>query len=175
MEPVTPTGCCPPFDPAPYQDAEWNWDAKPFVTDHVTSFLHIPLDMGRMVRRNMALIEAAGAEAIPHLMLSDERSPWGSEVYIDVKGPVPGARMATLSGCFRSRVYDGPFKDAPQWEADLRKRLAAAGERPGQVYFAYTTCPACARAYGHNYVVLFARVGDARTDGAVDAAAPGNG
>lgn len=28
-----------------------------------------------------------------------------------------------------------------------------------QLYFAYTTCPKCAKAYGHNWVIVFARVG----------------
>jgi hypothetical protein len=27
-----------------------------------------------------------------------------------------------------------------------------------KLYFSYTTCPACAKAYGKNYVVLFAQV-----------------
>ncbi len=27
-----------------------------------------------------------------------------------------------------------------------------------KLYFSYTTCPACAKAYGKNYVVLFAKI-----------------
>jgi hypothetical protein len=27
-----------------------------------------------------------------------------------------------------------------------------------KMYFSYTTCPKCAKAYGKNYVVLFAQI-----------------
>jgi hypothetical protein len=27
-----------------------------------------------------------------------------------------------------------------------------------KLYFSYTTCPKCAKAYGKNYVVLFAQI-----------------
>jgi hypothetical protein len=155
---VEPTGCCPPFDPAPYEDAEIHWEGKRFVKDHVTSLLHVPLDMGRKVTRNMDRIRAAHAEPAEQLMLSDDRSAFGSDLYIAVDADVPGADMATMSGSFRTRVYDGPFKDAGKWMEDMKRWLAARGETAEQIFFGYTTCPACARAYGHNYVVLYAKV-----------------
>jgi hypothetical protein len=91
-------------------------------------------------------------------MLSDETSRWGSDLYIDVTRPVPGLDMATMSGTFLTKVYDGPFRDAGKWAEDMRRYVAAKGRRLEKLYFAYTTCPSCAKAYGHNYVVLFARV-----------------
>ena len=53
---VTPTGCCDPFNPEPWQDREITWSDKLFVKDHVTSFLHIPLNFGAKVVKNMKLI-----------------------------------------------------------------------------------------------------------------------
>ncbi len=76
------TGCCPPFDPGPWDD--------------------------------MRLIEAAHATATQSPMLSEERSPWGSDLYINVTGPVPGADVVTLSGTFLTKVYEGPFRNAPE-------------------------------------------------------------
>ena len=70
---IKPTGCCPPFNPEPWQDKEVTWDKKPFVKDHVTSFLHIPINMGQKVIKNMKLIEAAHAEPKQPLMLTDEK------------------------------------------------------------------------------------------------------
>jgi hypothetical protein len=32
---VPATGCCPPFDPVPWQDKEVTWHDKPFLRDHV--------------------------------------------------------------------------------------------------------------------------------------------
>ena len=157
---IVTTGCCEPFDPTPFRDAEWSWKDKLFVKDRVHSFLHIPLDMGRRVQRDMALIEAAHAEADHQLMLTEDSSPWGADLFIEVSGPVPGATMATLSGRFLTRVYDGPFRDAGGWVADMRAWVAQRGENVEKIYLGYTTCPACAKAYGHNYVVVFAKVAE---------------
>ncbi len=63
IQPITPTDCCEPFNPEPWQDKEITWKDKIFVHDHVTSFLHIPLNFGQKVVKNMGLIETAGAEA----------------------------------------------------------------------------------------------------------------
>lgn len=157
---VVPTGCCPPFDPAAWQDREVTWRDHPFVKEHVTSFFHVPLNMGRRVLHAKEKIDAAGAAPEHPLMLSDEESLWGADLYIDVTRPVPGAEMAALSGIFLTKVYDGPFSDVPKWAADMTRSVTARGRTLEKLYFAYTTCPRCAKAYGHNYVVLFAKVAE---------------
>jgi hypothetical protein len=155
---LQPTGCCQRFDPATWNEKEVVWKDKLFVKDHVHSALHIPLDMGRKVLRNQELIEAASASPAQALMLSDETSPWGADIYIDVTREVPGARMATLSGRFLTKVYEGPFQEARVWAADMVRYVASKGATLEKLYFCYTTCPRCAKAYGKNYVVLFAKV-----------------
>lgn len=155
---VKPTGCCPPFDPATYHEKEITWHDKPFVKVRVHSFLHIPIDMGRKVTEAMKLIAASHATPEQGLMLSDERSAWSNDLLIDTKGPVLHATMVPLSGTFLTRVYEGPYKDAPKWRADMIRYVAEKGRTASKIYFAYTTCPACAKAYGKNYVVLFAEV-----------------
>lgn len=155
---IEPTGCCPPFDPATWNEKDIVWTDKLFVKDHVHSVAHIPLDMGRKVLQNQRLIEVASARPPQGLMLSDETSLWGADIYIDVTKEVPGASMATLSGRFLTKVYEGPFKQAPAWAADMRRHVASKGATIEKLYFCYTTCPRCAKAYGKNYVVLFARL-----------------
>jgi hypothetical protein len=155
---IPPTGCCPPFDPTAFSNEEVTWRDKPFVADHVVSLFHIPLNMGGKVLRNQRLIEAAAAQPPQPLMLTDEKSPWGADIYIDVTRPVPGAKMKTLSGIFLTRVYEGPFSQAGKWAEDMRRHVASQGKKAEKIFFAYTTCPRCARAYGKNYVVLFAQV-----------------
>lgn len=160
--PVRPTGCCTPFDPAPWHEREVVWRDRLFVREHVRSFLHVPLNFGSKVARAMEKIEAAGAApSTPGLTISDETSLWGADIYLDASRPVPGAEMAKLSGTFLSKVYDGPFNEVRVWTEDMKRHVAAAGRTLEKLYFAYTTCPKCAKAYGHNYVVLLARVGDA--------------
>ena len=155
---IKPTGCCEPFDPVPWQDREITWKEKVFVTDHITSFLYIPLDMGKKVVKNMELIEKANARAPHQLMLTDEKSPWGSDIYIDVSKDVPGARMTTLSGGYLTKVFEGPYGRAGQWAKEMQDYVKSKGKILKKMYFSYTTCPKCAKAYGKNYVVLFAQV-----------------
>jgi len=152
------TGCCEPFDPAPWQDKELVWKDKLFVQDHVTSFLHIPLNYGRTVVRNLELIEKALAKSPYQLMLTDESSLWGAELFIDVAKEVPGAKMAKVSGTFLTKVFEGPYSRAGQWAQEMAVYVAAQRKSLTKRYFAYTTCPKCAKAYGKNYVVLFAQV-----------------
>ncbi|MFH1225909.1 MAG: hydrolase [bacterium] len=158
MNTIKPTGCCEPFDPKPWEDKEITWQDKMFVKDHVTSFLHIPLNFGQKVVKNMKLIESAGAETPYQLMLTDEKSLWGSDIYIDVGKAVPNAQMATLSGTFLTKVFEGPYKNASQWAKEMSEYVKGKGKELKKMYFSYTTCPKCAKAYGKNYVVLFAQI-----------------
>jgi hypothetical protein len=160
-ETVVPTGCCPPFDPSTWNEREVGWRNRPFVVEHVHSFLHIPLDMARKVARANEKIEAAHAAPTQALMLFDEKSLWGATLYIDVLKDVPGEEMASLSGTFLTKVYEGPFRDAGKWAEDMKRYVAAKGRTLEHLYYSYTTCPSCAKAYGHNYVVMFAKVDDA--------------
>lgn len=155
---ASPTGCCPPFDPAPWDDKEITWEGNRFLKAHVHSLFHIPLDMGRKMMQSMRLIEAAHATAAQSPMLSEERSPWGSDIYINVTGPVPGADVVAISGTFMTKVYEGAFRNAPEWARDMERHVGAKGRSLKKLYLGYTTCPRCAKAYGKNYVVLFAQV-----------------
>jgi hypothetical protein len=155
---IKSTGCCDPFDPKPWQDKEIVWKDKIFVKDHVTSFFHIPLNMGKKIIKDMELIEKAKAKASYQLMLTDEKSLWGSDIYIDVAKEVPGAEMATLSGNILTKVFEGPYRNAGQWASEMKEYVENKGKVLKKMYFSYTTCPKCAKAYGKNYVVLLAQV-----------------
>lgn len=152
------TGCCDPFNPEPWQDKEITWVDKMFVKDHVTSFLHMPLNMGAKVVKNMKLIEKADAGSTQQLMLTDEKSLWGTDIYIDVSQTVPEAQMATISGTFLTKVFEGPYKNAGKWAGEMSDYVKSLGKELKKMYFSYTTCPKCAKAYGKNYVVLFAQI-----------------
>ena len=155
---VKSTGCCEPFNPEPWQDREITWKDKIFVNDHITSFFHIPLNMGERVVKNIELIEKANAQAPQQLMLTDEKSLWGADIYIDVSKEVPGARMTTLSGSYLTKVFEGPYNYAGKWAQEMKGYVESKGKSLKKLYFSYTTCPKCAKAYGKNYVVLFAQI-----------------
>lgn len=155
---IKSTGCCEQFNPEPWDGKEIAWNNKIFVKDHVTSFLHIPLNFGQKVVKNMKLIETAGAKSPYQLMLTDEKSLWGADIYIDVSKNVAGAEMATLSGTFLTKVFEGPYKDAGKWAGKMQEYVESKNKKIQKLYFCYTTCPKCAKAYGKNYVVLFAKI-----------------
>ena len=150
--------CCPQFDPEPWDEKEITWQGKKFVKDRVRSFLHIPLNFGAVMKRNMTRIEAAGAESDEVIVLSDENSLWGADVYIAVAADVPNATMATLSGTFLSKVFEGPYQNVRKWMEATKDFVAARGKEIRKLYCFYTTCPKCAKKYGKNYVVILAQV-----------------
>ena len=75
------TGCCPRFNPEPWDEKEVTFKDRLFVKDHVTSFFHIPLNFGKVMVRNLEKIQAADALEPEPIMLSDEKSLWGSECF----------------------------------------------------------------------------------------------
>jgi len=151
------TGCCNRFDPKPWDEKEISWRNKLFVKDHVISIFHIPLNFGQVVVRNMEKIKAAGALG-DQLMLSDENSLFGSDVYIAVAKEVPGAKMERISGTFLSKAFEGPYQNMGKWIKDMEKYAASKGKKISKMYFFYTMCPSCAKAYGQNYTVILAKV-----------------
>jgi len=150
--------CCPRFDPAPWDEKEIRWQDRRFVKDRVTSLLHIPLNFGAVMRRNMSRIEAAGAASGSNVVLSDENSLWGADVYIEVAEDVPGASMANISGTFLCKVFEGPYRNMRKWIAEMKDFVRTKGKEIRKLYFFYTTCPKCAKKYGKNYVAILAQV-----------------
>ena len=110
-EPVEPTGCCPHFDPAPWDEKEIVWNNKLFVTDHILSVYHMPLTLNVKAMKNLKLIVKAQADIPDYLMLVDEKSKWGADIYIEVSKDVPRAKMISMSGTFLTKVFEGAYKD----------------------------------------------------------------
>jgi effector-binding domain-containing protein len=152
--------CCPKFDPKKWDKKTTTWKNKLFVKDSVRAFLHIPVNMGSVMKRMSEKVEAA--KAMPKindwLLLSDECSAWRSDQYMSVTKEVQGMENVKISGTFMTKVFEGPYKDAKNWYTELIEYVKSKGKEPGKIYFYYTTCPKCAKKYGKNYVVGFARV-----------------
>lgn len=155
---VKETGCCKPFDPKPWDKKTVVLKDKLFLKAHAICFMHIPLNFGGVMKKSMDKIFAAKAEAKTPLMLSDECSPWGSNIYIAVSKDVPGAEMTKISGTFLSKVYEGEYKNVGTWVKDIQEYVKSKGKVVKKLYFFYTMCPACAKAYGQNYTVILAEV-----------------
>jgi hypothetical protein len=152
------TECCPQFNPEPWDETELNWEDKKFVKDRVRSIFHIPINFGSVMKRNVQKIEAADAKSTEMIVLSDENSLWGADVYIAVTKDVPDANNVTLSGTFLGKVFEGPYSQIRKWIEESKKFVASRGKKIKKLYCFYTTCPKCAKKYGKNYVVILTQV-----------------
>ena len=156
---MTHKECCPKFNPKPWDNRTHKWKNKLFIKDTIPQLFHMPLPfmIGRMIHKQWKKAQDAGA-APPikdFLWLAYDPSPWKSEHYIYVKKEVPGAENVKISGTFISKVFDGPYKDVPKWIKQMDEEL---GNKVKKYYFYFTTCPKCAKKYGHNYIVAFAQI-----------------
>jgi hypothetical protein len=153
--------CCPKFDPAPWENKDFVWNNKLFIKDSLPQFLHMPWPpmVGKVITRMWDRAQKAGAapDNKDVLMLAYDPSPWKSEFFLSVTKEVLATENAKLSGRFITRVFDGPYNAVPKWIAIMDKFLAEQDKKALKYYFYYTSCPKCAKKYGHNYVVVFAQ------------------
>jgi len=87
------------------------------------------------------------------------------DLFIELAREVPGAEMVKLNGVLLSACLRRALR-----AAQTRREVVRSGERLERLYFAWTTCSRCARAHGHNYVIVFAPIQPAAR---IEAAASG--
>lgn len=152
------TGCCARLDIKKWDEQELDWKDKPFLKDHMRSFLHIPLNFGSVISRDHAVVQEAEAYPEDPLWLTDEVSPWGADIYLAVDREIPNVRVEKLSGKFLTKVFHGPFRDIGKWCRQMEEYVAGKDKQLQKLFFYYATCPKCAQRFGRNDVVLFAQV-----------------
>jgi len=154
--------CCPKFDPGPWDGKTHEWKDKPFTMESIPQFLHMPFPpmFARTVTRMWKQAQEAGAtpEMKDFLLMAYDPSPWKSELYLAVTKEISGAKNVTLSGTFFTKVFDGPYNAVPRWIKEMASQITAQGKTPKKYYVYFTTCPKCAKTYGHNYAVALAQV-----------------
>ena len=157
-EVIQDTGCCPRFDPGPWEEQFFVWEDKKFIKGSVFTLYFMPVNFGRVVRRLTGLAEAAGATTPDWMGLSDHTSRWNMDFYLAVDKEVPGAENVSLNGRFFTKVYEGAFRQTGEWCDDYEAVAKEKGLDIKKWYMWYTTCPKCAKAYGENYVVIVGEI-----------------
>ncbi len=156
--------CCPRFDPKPWDEKTHEWSEKPFLTATMPVLFHMPFPwlINKTLTRLWETAQKYGiaSEMKDFLLLAHDPSPWKSRYYLAVAGTHPDLEkdIVRLSGTFVSKVFDGPYNAVPKCMRETEEWLRKAGKTPKEHYFYFTTCPKCARIYGHNYMVDFARI-----------------
>jgi hypothetical protein len=116
--------------------------------------MHIPVNMGKVFERvQKHIVEADAYDPDDTIILSRDVSPWQAEHYFSVSRDIDSEEMVALSGDYLTKVFEGPYNQAKAWFGEMQELARSRGAEPGKIYFFYTTCPKCAKAYGKNYVV----------------------
>ncbi len=152
------TGCCPKFDPEPWEDKVFEWKDKRFVKDKVFTFFYMPVNFGNVITKLIGKVIKANASMPDSLGLSDHTSKWNMDIYVAVDREIPNAENVTISGKFYCKVYEGPFKDTGKWCKDYERTIKEKGFELKKMYMWYTTCPKCAKVYGNNYVAIIGEI-----------------
>jgi hypothetical protein len=154
-----PTNCCPRFNTEGWDEQKLHFQDKLFVKAETRNIFHIPINIGSVFPKTFAVIEKA--DAIDYndiIVLSYDPSPWTGEHYFSVNKNVPGEKMTRMTGDYLTKVFEGPYKNAPQWEKEMKALVENKGKHVKKTYFFYTTCPKCAKFYGKNYVVAVSEI-----------------
>lgn len=154
-----PTNCCPRFKSEGWDEQYLHFKDKPFVKAKTRSIFHIPINMGSVFPRILSSIKEAGAMSEDNfIVLSHDPSAWTAEHYFSVNKDVPGQEMVHLTGDYLTKVFEGPYKDAPRWEKEMETYANSKGRQLKKTFFFYTTCPKCAKFYGKNYIVAVSEI-----------------
>lgn len=154
--------CCPEIDPSSWNEKTTTWQRKPFLAKSIPQLFHMPVPGGYAKAIGALWKEAQQNGIAPKqedcFMLTRDISAWKAEILIAVTESKAGLDMHELNGTFASKVYDGPYNKIPEFMKDMNEWLAKEGKRGREYFFWYPYCPACAKKYGHNWIVIIAQL-----------------
>jgi len=155
---TTETGCCPIFNPEPYDNKIFEWKSKNFVKARVKTMFFMPLNFGKVITRTITEIDRSGAKMPEGMCLSDHTSRWNMDILLGVDKEIDGMDNVKLDGKFLSRVYEGSYSKTDEWCKDFTKAAAEQGFSVKKWYMWYNYCPKCAKHYGKNYTTIICEV-----------------
>jgi hypothetical protein len=153
------TGCCPRFNPEPWDEKTFYFEEMRFASTHSKSFLHMPLNLSKVMRQAQKMIDAVdGNDPERYFILSKDISSWKTHQYYKVTKDIPGLEMTNLSGTYMTKVFDDSFKELPKLIKNFESYIESQEKKIKDFFIFYTTCPKCAKTYNHNYMVFFAKI-----------------
>ncbi|MBN2796002.1 MAG: hypothetical protein JXR88_11390 [Clostridia bacterium] len=153
------TGCCPRFHPEEWHKKVVRIHDQMFARAVSKSLFYMPINLNKVMTASMDKISKA--DAMPksnYLILSKDLSSWRCEHHFMVEKPVEGLEMTNLNGEYYLMTFDGPYKMIPKWIESFKHHVKDEGYHLKEIYYFFTTCPECAKHYGHNYVVFFGKI-----------------
>lgn len=160
---MTEKECCPKFNPKRWNGKTFLWKNKLFIKETIPTLFHIPFPpmIGKRITKmwnlaNEAKKEVTNKEEV--LILFHDPSAFKSEIYLSVTGEIENANNSKISGTFISRVFSGPYNSIPKFIKQMNEYLSKRRKTAKDYYVHYAYCPKCAKKYGNNYMILFAKV-----------------
>ncbi len=155
--------CCPVFHPEKWDNKTFHWDHKPFILSSVPTLFHIPYPpmIGNRITKMMEKAEDSRKLAMNKediLLLFTDPNPFKSEIYLSVAGEVPNAKNTSITGTFKSKVFDGRYNQTPKFMKQMKFDLNTQGFQINNFYVHYAYCPRCSKEMGHNYMILIAEI-----------------
>ncbi|MCT4631134.1 MAG: hypothetical protein N4A76_00185 [Firmicutes bacterium] len=157
------TGCCPRFHPKDWDEKLFRFNGLQFAMASSKNFLHMPINLGRVMKKSMNKITEANAhDPDRYLVLSQEVSNWKSNHYFLVTDYVPTMDMVIITGTFLTKAYAAEYKEVAKLIKKFKYFITKQGYQYSEedLYVFYTTCPQCAEHYGENYMVFFQKIED---------------
>lgn len=155
--------CCPKFEIEKWNEKNHVWANKHFIKESIPLFFHIPLPsmIGKKITKMLKMAEESKKTLLKKedvLILFSDPHPFKSNIYLSVTGSVSGANNVLISGNFVSKVFDGGYNEIPVFIKKMNEFLLMRGQKAKNYFIHYAYCPACAKKYGHNYILLFAEI-----------------
>ena len=154
--------CCPEFNPQPWDKATHDWTNKPFLMETIPQFMHMPLPWiyRKVITRIWEKAKRLGIapDLKDFLLLAYDPSPWKSELYLAVTKDSPDGTSVRMTGTYVSMVFDGPYSQVPKYIKEMEGYLSSQQKKSKKYLFYFTTCPKCAKKWGHNYIVALSEV-----------------
>lgn len=154
--------CCPKFNVKKWNKKTLIWKNKKFITESIPQLFHIPFFpmIGWSITRmwNKATLAKASVKSGDTLVLFNDPNPFRSDIFLAVSNTVPDAKNVTVSGTFYCEVFDGGYGEIPKFIGEIEKSLKKKKAKALDYYVHYAYCPKCIKKYGHNYILLLAKL-----------------
>jgi hypothetical protein len=150
--------CCPEFNTDDWNEKVFTWENKKFIKDEICTFMYMPINFGKVMKRLDSKLKSATADSPQWLCLTSHVSSWKMEVFLAVDKDVLGAENVLMSGKYYCKTYEGSFNNIGNWIKDFQETAKLKEYKINKLFTWYTTCPKCAKKYGKNYVAIIANL-----------------
>ena len=153
---------CPTLNKEDWDLKKHNWDKRAFYkTKHFLLF-HVPLNIGKAIRKGTTEIKEIGYTLKqPYMMLDEETGFFSANILIaieEIPKDDPNVEIWEPATLY-SKYYHGPFKGLKKEIVELMDFVEKKEkEKPVKLYTWVTNCPECWEKQGGPTTIIFAKI-----------------